>query len=105
MTIGNDVWIGRNAIIMDGVTVGTGAIVGAAAVVTKDVPPYAIVAGVPARIIRYRFDEGTVKRLLANRWWDYPEEFIATRLKFDDVEQCLDVLERNRHLVGKERSE
>ena len=85
--------------------IGDGAVVGAASVVTKDVPPYAIVAGVPARIIRYRFDEGTVKRLLASRRWDYPEEFIATRLKFDDVEQCLDVLERNRHLVGKERSE
>lgn len=103
--IGHDVWIGYGAIIMDGVTVGTGAIVGAAAVVTKDVPPYAIVAGVPARIIRYRFDENTIKRLLESRWWDFPEDFIATKLKFDDVEQCLDVLESNMHLLEKESTE
>ena len=100
ITIGNDVWIGRKAIIMDGVTIGDGAVVGAAAVVTKDVPPYAIVAGVPARIIRYRFDESTRERLLKSRWWDYPEEFIATKLKFDDVYNCLDVLEANRQLLS-----
>ena len=100
--IGHDVWIGYGAIIMDGVTIGTGAVVAAAAVVTKDVPPYAIVAGVPARIIRYRFDDDTIRRLLESRWWDFPEEFIATRLKFDDVKQCLDVLEQNRHLLRGE---
>ena len=72
---------------------------GSAAVVTKDVPPYAIVGGVPAKIIRYRFDENTRKRLLDSRWWDYPEEFIATKLKFDDIEQCLSVLEMNRSLL------
>ncbi len=101
ITIGNDVWIGRQAIIMDGVTIGDGAVVGAAAVVTKDVPPYAIVAGVPARIIRYRFDESTRERLLRSRWWDYPDEFIATKLKFDDIEQCLSELEQNKHLLEK----
>ena len=69
--IGNDVWIGCRSVIMDGVTVGDGAIVAAGAVVTKDVPPYAIVGGVPARIIRYRFDENTIRRLLALKWWDY----------------------------------
>jgi acetyltransferase-like isoleucine patch superfamily enzyme len=99
VVIQNDVWIGRNAIIMDGVTIGTGAVVGSAAVVTKDVPPYAIVGGVPAKIIRYRFDENTRKRLLDSRWWDYPEEFIATKLKFDDIEQCLSVLEMNSSLL------
>jgi len=97
--IGNDVWIGRSAIIMDGVHIGDGAIIGAGAVVTKDVPPYAIVGGVPARLIRYRFDEKTIKRLLAARWWDYPEDFIANKLPFDDVEACLDILEANRHLL------
>ena len=101
VTIQNDVWIGRNAIIMDGVTIGTGAVVGSAAVVTKDVPPYAVVGGVPARIIRYRFDENTRKRLVESRWWDYPEDFIATSLRFDDIEQCLSVLEKNRHLLGR----
>ena len=99
VNVGHDVWIGRNAIIMDGVTIGTGAVVGAMAVVTKDVPPYAIVVGVPARIIRYRFDENTIKRLLESRWWDYPESFIANELKFDDIEQCLEALAKNRHLL------
>ncbi len=67
--IGHDVWIGRSAIVLPGVTVGDGAVVGAGAVVTKDVPPYAIVAGNPAQLIRYRFDEPTVQRLQATAWW------------------------------------
>lgn len=70
-TIGNDVWIGCNAYLKDGVTIGDGAIIGAHAVVTRDVPPYAIVAGSPARILRYRFDDQTIERLLALQWWDY----------------------------------
>ena len=97
--IGNDVWIGRNAIVMDGVTIGDGAVVAAGAVVCKDVPPYAIVGGVPAKVIRYRFDSETCQRLLKSRWWDYPQEFIATQLVFDDIDQCLNVLEANRHLL------
>lgn len=68
-TIGNDVWIGAGAIVLGGVTIGDGAIVGAGAVVTKDVPPYAIVGGVPAKIIRYRFPEDLRERLLRLRWW------------------------------------
>lgn len=76
ITIGHDVWIGIRAVIMPGVTVGDGAIIGAGAVVTRDVPPYAIVAGVPAKIIKYRFDQGTIERLLAIRWWDWPDEKI-----------------------------
>lgn len=67
--LGNDVWVGHGAIIIAGVTVGDGAVVGAGAVVTKDVPPYAIVGGVPARVIRYRFDEETIRRLLDLKWW------------------------------------
>ena len=74
VVVGHDVWIGRSAIVLPGVTIGTGAVVGAGAIVTKDVPPYAIVAGNPARLIRYRFDESTVQRLLATAWWDFPEE-------------------------------
>lgn len=65
--IGNDVWIGSHALIMDGITIGTGAVVGAGSVVTKDVPDYAIVAGVPARIIRYRHSEDDIKRLLESK--------------------------------------
>lgn len=71
--IGNDVWIAANVCIKQGVNVGTGAVVGAGAVVTKDVPPYAIVAGVPAKVIRYRFDDETIKMLLESKWWELDE--------------------------------
>lgn len=74
--IGSDVWICTNAIVLGGVTVGDGAIVAAGAVVTKDVPPYAIVGGNPAKVIRYRFDEAEREELLRIRWWDWPEEEI-----------------------------
>ena len=69
--IGNDVWIGYEAVIMAGVTIGDGAIIGTRAVVTKDVPPYTIVGGVPAKIIRKRFDDATIERLENLRWWDW----------------------------------
>ena len=74
--IGNDVWIGYEAVILAGVTIGDGAVIGARAVVTKDVPPYAIVGGVPARVIRSRFPEETVKALLRRKCWDWPAERI-----------------------------
>ncbi len=74
--IGNDVWIGYGAFIFSGVTIGDGAVVGAQAVVTKNVPPYAIVGGNPARIIRYRFDEEVIRKLLAIAWWNWPEKAI-----------------------------
>ncbi len=67
--IGNDVWIGSHAMVLGGVKVGDGAVIGAGAVVTKDVPPYAIVGGVPARIIKYRFKQDTIDRLLILKWW------------------------------------
>lgn len=68
--IGNDVWIGEHVYILGGVTIGSGAVIALGSVVTKDVPPYAIVAGVPARIIRYRFDEDTIAKLLNDSWWN-----------------------------------
>lgn len=71
VTVEDDVWIGGGAVLSQGITIGTGAVIAANAVVTKDVPPYAIVGGVPARIIRYRFPEATIARLLASRWWEY----------------------------------
>lgn len=77
IVIGNDVWIGYEAVILAGVTVGDGAIIGTRAVVTKDVPPYTIVGGVPAKPIRKRFPDDTIAALLALRWWDWPEERIA----------------------------
>lgn len=74
VVIGNDVWIGFGSTILSGVTIGDGAAVGACSVVTRDVPPYAIAAGNPARVFRYRFDEETIRKLLQIKWWDWPDE-------------------------------
>ena len=76
ITVGNDVWIGNGAMILPGIRIGDGAIVGAGSVVTKDVPPYAIVGGSPARLIRYRFPEEIVAKLLAIQWWRWDDEKI-----------------------------
>ncbi len=85
--IGNDVWIGEAVFIKDGVKIGTGAVIGAHSVVTKDVPPYAIVAGTPAKVIRYRFDEETIQRLLDSKWWEWPDDELTKWAKyFDDAE-------------------
>jgi virginiamycin A acetyltransferase len=78
--VGNDVWIGMEAVILPGVKIGHGAIVGAKSVVTRDVPPFAIVAGNPAKTIKLRFDEATVARLLAVAWWDWPVDKITRNL-------------------------
>ena len=80
IVIGNDVWIGYEAVILSGVTVGDGAVIGTRAVVTKDVPPYTIVGGVHAIQIRRRFDPQTIARLEELRWWDWEEERIARNL-------------------------
>ena len=93
--IGNDVWIGRGAVIMDGLTVGDGAIVATSAIVTKDVPPYAIVGGVPAKLIRYRFPPDIIEALLELRWWDLPVEKIKD-LPFNDVPRCVEELRKIR---------
>ena len=77
IVIGNDVWIGYEAVIFSGVTIGGGAVIGARAVVTKDVPPYTIVGGVPAKVIRRRFPDETISRLLDLKWWNWPEERVA----------------------------
>ena len=72
INVGNDVWIGNNVIVMPGVTIGNGAVIGAGAVVTKDVPPYAIVGGNPAKVIKYRFTEKQIEKLLEIKWWNWP---------------------------------
>jgi chloramphenicol O-acetyltransferase type B len=96
VSIGSDVWIGRNATIMAGVTIGHGAVVGAASVVSKNVPPYGIVAGAPAKIIRYRFEDRQIERLLAIRWWDWDDERIEGALELfyrRDIDAVLDLIE------------
>lgn len=91
--IGHDVWIGSRAVIMGGVTIGTGAVIAANAVVTKDVPPYAIVGGVPAKLIKYRFDETTRARLLASEWWRYDLRTWDEAVDWCDIEGTLAKIE------------
>jgi acetyltransferase-like isoleucine patch superfamily enzyme len=74
--VGNDVWIGSEACILSGVTIGDGAVIGARAIVTKDVPPYAIAAGNPARVVKYRFDPEIIQKLLKIQWWNWSDEEI-----------------------------
>lgn len=78
--VGNDVWVGRDATILPGVTICDGAVIGAGSVVGSDVPPYAVVVGNPARVVRYRFDETTIDALLAIAWWNWPAERISRNL-------------------------
>jgi acetyltransferase-like isoleucine patch superfamily enzyme len=78
--IGHDVWIGRDVTILTNVSIGTGAVVGAGAVVTRDVPRYAVVVGVPARVLHYRFDETTIANLLASKWWTWPDDNIRDNI-------------------------
>lgn len=91
IVVGNDVWIGNDVRIMEGVTIGDGAIIGACALVTKDVQPYAIVVGVPARVVRYRFEEETIKKLLKLKWWDWSFKRISDNAyKFNNFSLLLD---------------
>lgn len=79
-TIGNDVWIGWGVLIKGGVTIGNGAVIGARSVVTKDVPPYAVVAGVPAKVIKYRFEQEKIDLLQQLQWWDWDIDRIYENL-------------------------
>lgn len=89
INIGNDVWIGARAMIMGGVTIGDGAVVGTGAIVTKDIPPYAIVGGVPAKIIRYRFSDDVIAKLLELKWWDMPEEKLKEHIALFQKEDVM----------------
>jgi len=97
LEIGHDVWIGTRVIVMAGVKIGTGAVVGAGSIVTRNIPPYAIVAGSPARIIRYRFEPDIIERLLSSKWWELsPEqlwEACGSALTHCPVTLALDMIE------------
>ena len=92
--IGNDVWIGTGAIILGGVSISDDAIVAAGAVVTKDVPPYAIVGGVPAKVIRYRFENAQIQWLLNFQWWNKPDQWIQKHInEFEQIESFITSIE------------
>lgn len=93
-TIGNDVWIGEAVFIKGGVKIGDGAVVAAHAVVVKDVPPYAIVGGILARVIKYRFNPTIIERLLRSKWWTLEDEFLKT-LDCREINECLDKIEHH----------
>ena len=92
--IGNDCWIGDKAFLVGGISIGDGAVVLAGAVVTKDVPPYAIVGGVPANIIRYRFDDTTISLMLKSQWWNKSPKWLRDNWKlFSDIEKFKEKLQ------------
>lgn len=91
--IGHDVWVGQNAIILSGISIGTGAVIGAGTVVTKDIPPYAIAVGNPARVISFRFPPSIIERLLESRWWELSDENLRnleSYLYSEDIDAFLD---------------
>ncbi len=94
--IGNDVWIGQGVSIVrkPGLTIGDGVVIGAGAVVTKSIPPYAVAAGVPARIIKFRFQDQIIEKLLKIRWWDWPTEKIIKNWHFLSVDLTADILDQ-----------
>jgi acetyltransferase-like isoleucine patch superfamily enzyme len=98
VTIGSDVWLGSGAMILSGVTIGHGAVVAAQAVVTRDVPPYAIVGGNPARVLRLRFDEATIAALLEMAWWDLADPEIRTLLPYLQGTDIAGLIERVREI-------
>lgn len=96
INIGNDVWLGARSIVLNGVTIGDGAVIAAGAVVTKDVEPYAVVGGVPARLIKYRFEKEIIEKLLTIKWWDLDPKWLSNNyLLFHDINKFLKHFENN----------
>lgn len=96
VTVGNDVWVGANAVIMPGLNIGDGVVIGAGSVVTKDVPSYAIVAGVPARVIKFRFEKDVVAELLKIKWWDWDIKKIQINMDLFRMPITIDTLSHIR---------
>ena len=96
VTVGNDVWIGVRAMILGGVTIGDGAVIGAGAIVTKDVPPYAVVAGIPAKLLRYRFPQNQIVKLITHPWWAMTDAQLKERIELfqrnDDIDEMINEL-------------
>ncbi len=100
LIIGNDVWIGNNVLIMDGIRIGDGAVIGAGAIVTKDVPPYGVAMGIPARTVKYRFDPQTISDLKTIEWWNFPDEELHRAAPlFKDIKKFIHHYKTN---LGKE---
>jgi acetyltransferase-like isoleucine patch superfamily enzyme len=93
VTIGHDVWLGANSVVLSGVGIGDGAVIAAGAVVSRDVAPFAVVAGVPARVIRYRFSQDMISRLGRLRWWDYDLGAVRDAIDYSDLERAVSMLE------------
>lgn len=93
-TLGNDIWIGSGANILRGVNIGSGAIIGAGTVVTKDVPPYAVVAGNPGRVIRMRCSDEIIEKMLEVKWWDFPLDLIRSHFKVFESELTMDIVDK-----------
>ena len=96
VSIGNDVWVGADATILSGVTIGDGAIVGAHSVVARDVPPYAVVVGNPAKIVRYRFADDIIAELLKIAWWNWPDEKVKCEMKLLQSREIQKFVDRHR---------
>ena len=104
LIVGNDVWLGARAVVLDGLNVGDGAIIGAGAVVVRDVEPYSVVGGVPAKTIRMRYDDKTVSNLLEIKWWDWPTDRLrelAHLFRTDDVTTVARLTELQKSSIGK----
>lgn len=97
VTIGNDVWVGYGVTILSGVNVGDGAVLGACSLITKDIPPYTIVGGVPAKIIKKRFDDKTIKNLLKTKWWNWSNEKIQKNTEILSNKLSVETIDRINH--------